>query len=89
MKKRQPRVRCKACDGTGKRHLTDVESTTLEAVGPSWKSTARIAERVVEVAGYSIKGPALCNRLVDLESLGLVERRASSGKSFEWRRVNG
>lgn len=87
MVKRKPRVRCEACAGTGKRHLTSVESETLEAVGQFWKPTARIAERVFEISGYHIKGPALCNRLVDLEALGLIERRPTSGKSFEWRQA--
>lgn len=81
------RVHCKECGGTGKRRLTTVEQHTLEAVGRLWRTTHDIAHRVFEISGYRIKGPALCNRLVDLEALGLVERRPTSGKSYEWRQA--
>jgi hypothetical protein len=76
-------VPCDSCNGTGHRPLQGVEVDTLEAVGSEWCSTSEIATRVTIPAKIGI--PALCNRLVRLESRGLVERRALSGAAFEWR----
>lgn len=79
------KVFCKCCNGTGRRELTSVERNTIQAVGSSWSTTDQIARRLWDIQGYAIKGPAVCNRLVDLETLGLVERRPASGKHNEWR----
>lgn len=59
------------------------EADTLAAVGSDWRRTPEIAGRLR--LQRSIRVPALCNRLVLLEALGLVERRSVNAKSFEWR----
>lgn len=79
------RVHCKACCGTGRRELTTVERSTIQAVGSSWSTTKQIALRLLDIQGYAITIPALCNRLVDLHRIGLVNRREVSGKQNEWR----
>ncbi len=84
------RVQCHHCRGSGLRDLTVrdltvVERATIQAVGREWNATALIRERLRDIQGYDTKVPALCNRLVDLHSLELVERRALDGKSYEWR----
>lgn len=79
------KVTCKCCNGTGKRDLTAVERSTIQAVGSEWSTTDQIARRLRDIQGYTTKNPALCNRLVDLHALGLVQRRAASGKHSEWR----
>lgn len=78
-------VQCEHCRGSGRRELTMVESDTLQAVGSTWSTTDQIALRLWDIQGYAIKGPALCNRLVDLHRIGLVQRRAASGKHNEWK----
>ncbi len=79
------RVPCEACQGCGHRELTVVERDTIAAVSKTWSPTFAIRHRLKRVQGYETSNAALCNRLVDLLALGLVERRARDGKSFEWR----
>jgi len=79
------RVRCEHCGGCGQRHLTEVEENTVDACGVDWSTTGQISARLVSFQGYLTSGPALCNRLVDLLKLGLVERKQIDGKSNAWR----
>ncbi len=80
-------VTCKHCAGTGKRELTVTERQTVEAVGKAWRSVGDIQLRLDRIQGYTTMQTALCNRLVALEKLGIVERRPVSGRVNEWRAV--
>jgi hypothetical protein len=77
-------AKCESCNGTGRRALTSTEERTLAAVGAVWVLTELIAFRLP-----GVKRTAVCNRLVKLHALGLVERRdhPSHGKLVEWRRA--
>lgn len=79
------RVACECCGGTGKRVLTEFEADTVAAVGAEWRRTPEIMGRLR--LPQKIGGPALCNRLVRLEAMGLVERRPVNAKVIEWRAV--
>lgn len=81
------RVECRHCAGTGRRVLTVVESQTVEAVGKAWRSVGDIQLRLDRIQGYTTMTTALCNRLVALEKLGMVERRPVTGRVNEWRQV--
>lgn len=76
-------VRCETCSGSGERKLSVTELDTYNAVGPDWCTAAEIGKRIRYPR--NIPHPALCNRLVRLERLGLVERRPLTGKVYEWR----
>ena len=76
---------CEHCMGTGRREPTLTERWTLMAVSRQWALTKDISTRLKAIQGFPTKIPALCNRLVDLHKRGLLERRAVTGKSFEWR----
>lgn len=78
------RVACECCDGTGKRPLHVGERRVLDAVPARWTATAEI-ERTIRPQP---KRPALCNQLVRLVDLGLVERResATDARASQWRR---
>ena len=75
-------VACETCAGSGCRHLTDTEERTRAAVGTDWTLTSHVLRRLP-----GVKATALCNRLVKLRSLGVVERRShpSNGKLVQWR----
>lgn len=78
-------VGCHHCGATGQRALTHTEWTTLDAVTYVWAPTSEIRARLRNL----VKVPALANRLVDLERLGLVEGRvcATNHRLKEWRRI--
>ena len=78
-------VTCPICSGCGQRPLTHTERVTLAEVPRiAWSSTGAIRERL-----GNIKNPALCNRLADLERLGLVKSRvcATNHRVKEWRKT--
>ncbi len=76
------KVPCEACCGSGNRELSIHEVATIDAIGDGWSMTTEIAPRIS--VPKNIKLTALNNRLVRLESMGLVKRRAVNGKRFEW-----
>ena len=79
------RVHCKLCEGTGKRPLTPTERATLDTVADEWESTGAIAARQVK----GVYRTMLCNRLVVLESIGVIESRRDPSVPREklWRRA--
>lgn len=80
------RICCECCGGTGFRELTQTEQITALAVSSTWSSTFDILERLnrVQTTG-KLSMPALCNRLVRLVDLGIVERRRVTRREYEWR----
>jgi DNA-binding HxlR family transcriptional regulator len=76
------KVPCEHCAGTGRRELHGQEQLTLAAVGTDWTDTGDI-NRAIPIARS-----ALCNRLVHLVALGLIERRLdpTSARRAQWRR---
>lgn len=84
MNLRRIRVACEHCLGSGRRTLTTIERDTLAAVWDEWMLTAAVLRQLP-----GVKLTALCNRLVKLRTIGLVERRenSSNGKLVEWRRI--
>ncbi len=77
------RVPCESCGGCGDRELSNHEADTLAAISDGWRLTAEIAPLIT--VPPDIKLPALANRLVKLEKMGLAQRRAVDGSHFEWR----
>lgn len=84
-------VTCEACRGTGQRALNQLEIDTLRAIGDGWATTTEIMPRLARVQGYKTSHTALCNRLVGMLEIALVERRrapppAGGGAwSYAWR----
>lgn len=76
-------VRCSCCGGTGKQRLTRVLAETLAAIRPHVEVTAaEIMGRIADQLGH----PAINNRLVTLEKLGLIVRVRKIGKEIIWKR---
>ncbi len=76
-----PMVECKACNGTGRRKLTQVERDTLASIDGSWTLTSQIRYNL----GGRVTWTATLNRLNALVALGLVQRRDGTGRAIEWR----
>lgn len=76
---------CERCHGTGRRDLTRTERDVVASVGKDWSPTDEIGVRLKAIQGYETRPTALANRLARLLALGLVQRRALDGRSYEWR----
>lgn len=75
-------VQCELCRGTGRRRLTVQQAATVAVIGPEWTTTAQIAEALGTSAP---RLTTLCNRLTALTGAGVLERRAWSGRNYQWR----
>lgn len=76
-------VTCECCAGSGMRRLTQIENDTLSAVDVEWRTTAEIGKAIPKA--HRPSHTALCNRLVSLEEIGLVERSPRHRQSNRWR----
>lgn len=74
-------VECHHCEGTGKIALTQLMLATLDLVPK--KGARSTVDMLKDCIG--VENAALCNRLVYLQSLGLVESQRR-GKNKYWRR---
>ena len=74
-------VPCPHCGGTSRRKLFPMEVQTLNAMRSSWTTTEDILARIKS----PVSPTALCNRLIALRKLGLVESRPMTGRRNEWR----
>jgi hypothetical protein len=76
-----PRVVCRACDGLGHVELAQEYCRTYYLTSTSWEPTSVQLKRHRD----GVSRTALINRLNELVTRGLVERRGNN-KSVEWRR---
>lgn len=79
------KILCSYCCGTGEVTLSPVYQRTLDVISVDWQTATDIASRIP-----GVKMSALCNRLVELKHLALVENRPhpqpERGQRFQWRR---
>lgn len=78
-------VACEHCSGTGRRELTDTEMVTMNAVPFRWTATTDVHDSIPRQLRPS--RTALSNRLVELERIGLIERKPRTRRDLEWRRL--
>lgn len=82
-------VPCTHCKGSGKRELTDLERTTLDAVSSEWHTTAEIADIIRKSMIGSVPiylgRRAVLMRLTRLHDLGLIERKSHTEGHYAWR----
>lgn len=76
--KKRVMLKCGHCHGTGKKEAPKLSQTLCLIVPGLWFPTQELA------AAANCGETNMANRLVELESLGLVEHRGSRPK--EWRR---
>ncbi len=77
-----PLITCDCCDGTGKRELEPTLWRTLQMIPYPPASTPRI---MLDETGVTPN--AINNRLIALESLGLIRRSGKDGKFILWEAV--
>lgn len=77
-------VLCSHCAGTGKVLLSHPLLDTLAVVSKTWQSTQQIADATKDPY---VQATAINNRLVTLETLGLVQRE-QRGRSLYWKLNN-
>lgn len=81
------KVACGKCGGTGQRPLTKVEAATIAVLTEEWQDTRDVQEKL-SIGRRPVKNTTLCNRLMRLLSLGLVERQdpETDGRMRQWRK---
>ena len=80
MKLKRTTVQCPTCGGAGRCDIPDHLAMTLGKIRMSRKplTTDSLQED-------GISNEAICNRLVELEKHGLIERAGKVGKRFLWK----
>lgn len=79
----EPTVACECCHGIGERKLHPGEARTFDAVPARWTDTKEIGRALA-----GIRHESLCNQLVRLLAVGLVDRRnhPTNARASQWRR---
>lgn len=73
------KIKCAACNGTGKQRLPEALERTIRLFKPKKRITASEAHELL--AEHQITVAAVNNRLEDLRKLGLLNRKRD-GKSY-------
>lgn len=77
MMMKRPIIKCSCCNGGGVIYLPNELWRTLKKLSSIPKLTSELNE-------VGITPNAICNRLKDLESLGLAKRSGKTGKWIKW-----
>ena len=80
--KERPSIHCSQCDGSGLHPLRSRMWATLQLLTDQWQTMDALMR-----SHRRIGRTTLCNRLVELERLGLAERcDADAGRGYDWRK---